>query len=403
MSMPHTVSPAHQQDDLIMVPFGADFPEIRDGVRAICKKYPDKYWRDLEDADEYAEEFVAELSKAGYLGALIPEQYGGAGLPIRAGCVILEEIHATGCSAAACHAQMYMMGTMLRHGSEEQKRRYLPGIADGSIRFQAFGVTEPTTGSDTTQIKTHAKRAGDRYVVNGQKVWTSRAHKSDLMMLLVRTTPPDKVKKRSDGLSVLLVDVRAALGKGLTLRRLDTMVNHQTNEVFFDNLEVPAENLIGQQDQGFHYILDGMNAERILIAAECIGDGFWFIDKARTYANERIVFDRPIGKNQGVQFPIARAYANVRAADLMRFEAADLFDAGKPAGAEANLAKLLAADASWEAANACLQTFGGFGFAAEYDVERKFRETRLYQIAPISTNLILSYIGEHVLGMPRSF
>jgi acyl-CoA dehydrogenase len=403
MSMPHAVSPAPQQDDLIMVPFGTDFPEIRDGVRAICRKYPDKYWRELEDADEYAEEFVAELSKAGYLGALIPEQYGGAGLPIRAGCVILEEIHATGCSAAACHAQMYMMGTMLRHGSEEQKRRYLPGIADGSIRFQAFGVTEPTTGSDTTQIKTHAKRVGDRYVVNGQKVWTSRAHKSDLMMLLVRTTPPEKVKKRSDGLSVLLVDVRHALGKGLTLRRLDTMVNHQTNEVFFDNLEVPAENLIGQQDQGFHYILDGMNAERILVSGESLGDARFFIERATNYSKERVVFGRPIGQNQAVQFPIARAYAEWKAADLVTRAAAALFDAEKPCGEEANMAKLLASEAAWHAAEACMQTFGGFAVAREFGIERKWRECRLAQIAPISTNLILAYLGQHVLGMPRSY
>ena len=389
--------------ELPSVPLGNDYAEIREGVRAICKNFPGKYWRDLEARDEYAEEFVAALGAAGYLGALIPEQYGGSGLPLRAGAVILEEIHATGCSAAACHAQMYMMGTMLRHGSEAQKRRYLPGIATGKIRFQAFGVSEPTTGSDTTQLKTRAVRDGDHYVVNGQKIWTSRAHKSDLMMLLVRTTPPDEVKRRSEGLSVLLVEMADAVGKGLTMRRIETMINHQTNEVFFDNLRVPAANLIGQQDQGFRYILDGMNAERILTAAESLGDARYFIERASKYAGERVVFGRPIGQNQGIQFPIARAYVNIEAANLMRFKAAELFDRGAPCGPQANMAKLLGADASWEAGNACLQTHGGFGFAAEYDVERKFRETRLYQVAPISTNLILSYVAEHVLGLPRSY
>ncbi len=392
----------HHADDTA-VSLGLDYPEIRAGIRAICRKYPDSYWRELEDADEYAEAFVAELSAAGYLGAAIPEQYGGSGLPIRAGCVILEEIHAAGCSAAACHAQMYMMGTLLRHGSEEQKQRYLPGIADGSIRFQAFGVTEPTTGSDTTQLKTRAVRAGEHYVVNGQKVWTSRAHKSDLMLLLVRTTPPEQVRKRSEGLSVLLVDMKDALGNGLTLRRLDTMVNHQTNEVFFDNLKVPVENLIGEQDHGFRYILDGMNAERILVSSESLGDARYFIERAAAYAKERIVFGRPIGQNQGIQFPIARAYAEWRAADLVNRAAAALFDAGKPCGEEANTAKLLASEAAWHAGEACMQTFGGFAVAREFGIERKWRECRLAQIAPISTNLILAYIGQHVLGMPRSY
>ncbi len=387
----------------LMVPVGRDHPEIRDGVRAICARYPDKYWRELEDQDEYADAFVTELSAAGYLGALIPERYGGAGLPIRGGCVILEEIHASGCSAAPCRAQMYMMGTLLRHGSEEQKQRYLPGIASGSIRFQAFGVTEPTTGSDTTQLKTRAVRDGRHYVVNGQKVWTSRAHKSDLMLLLVRTTPADQVKRRSEGLSVLLVEMREALGKGLTLRRLDTMVNHQTNEVFFDDLRVPVENLIGEQDQGFRYILDGMNAERILVSGESLGDARYFTERASSYSKERIVFGRPIGQNQAVQFPIARAYAEWKAADLLTRTAAALFDAGMPCGEEANIAKLMASEAAWHAAEACMQTFGGYAAAREYGIERKWRECRLSQIAPISTNLILAYIGQHVLGMPRSY
>jgi len=376
---------------------------LRAGVLEICKRYPGEYWRDLDTRREYPEKFVTELTEAGYLAALIPQEFGGAGLGIREGGLILETINYSGGNAGACHAQMYIMGTVLRHGSEAQKREYLPKIATGALRLQAFGVTEPNSGSDTTQLQTTAIRKGDRYVVNGQKIFISRVLQSDLMLLLARTTPLPEVKKKTEGMSIFLVDLRGAEQKGMTVRPIRNMVNHETNEVFFEDFEVPAVNLIGQEGLGFRYILDGMNAERILIAAECIGDGFWFIDKARTYANERIVFDRPIGRNQGVQFPIARAYANVRAADLMRFDAARLFDAGKPAGAEANLAKLLAADASWEAANACLQTFGGFGFAAEYDVERKFRETRLYQIAPISTNLILSYIGEHVLGMPRSF
>jgi len=384
-------------------PRAHEYHEYRQAIRELCGQFDSKYWQEVEERNGYPDAFVKALTDAGWLAALIPEQYGGGGLNVTEASVILEEINRSGANSGACHAQMYIMGALLRHGSEEQKRRYLPGIASGELRLQSFAVTEPTTGTDTTKTRTTANRKGDRYIVNGQKVWISRIQHSDLMLLLARTTPLPEVKKKTEGMSIFLVDLRGADQKGMTVRPIRNMVNHETNEVFFEDFEVPAGNLIGQEGLGFRYILDGMNAERILIAAECIGDGFWFIDKARTYANERIVFDRPIGRNQGVQFPIARAYANVRAADLMRFEAARLFDAGKPAGAEANLAKLLAADASWEAANACLQTFGGFGFAAEYDVERKFRETRLYQIAPISTNLILSYIGEHVLGMPRSF
>lgn len=388
--------------EMTMVPLGEDYPDIREGVRAICAKYPGAYWRKLEKEDEYAEEFVTELSASGYLGALIPEEYGGSGLPLRAGCVILEEIHYSGGSAAACHAQMYMMGTMLRHGNEDQKRRYLPGIADGSIRFQAFGVSEPTTGSDTTQLKTRAIRKGDKYVVNGQKIWTSRAHKSDLMTLLVRTTPINEIKRRTEGLSVLLVDLRA-VKSGLTMRRIDTMINHQTNELFFDDLEVPAENLIGEEGQGFRYILDGMNAERILVSGEMLGDARYFIGRASKYAGERVVFGNPIGKNQGIQFPIARAYAEWKAADMVTRAAAALFQAGRPCGEEANTAKLLASEAAWHAGEACMQTFGGFAAAKEFDIERKWREARLYQIAPISTNMILAYLGQHVLGMPRSY
>ena len=384
-------------------PRAHEYQEYRQAIRELCAQFDSKYWQEMEERSGYPDAFVKALTDAGWLAALIPEQYGGGGLNVTEASVILEEINRSGANSGACHAQMYIMGALVRHGSEDQKRKYLPGIASGVVRLQSFAVTEPTTGTDTTKTRTTAVRQGSRYVVNGQKVWISRIQHSDLMLLLARTTPLPDVKKKSEGLSIFLVDLRGAEQKGMTIRPIRNMVNHETNEVFFEDFEVPAENLIGQEGMGFRYILDGMNAERILIAAECIGDGFWFIDKARTYASERIVFDRPIGRNQGVQFPIARAYANVRAADLMRFEAARLFDAGQPAGAEANLAKLLAADASWEAANACLQTFGGFGFAAEYDVERKFRETRLYQIAPISTNLILSYIGEHVLGMPRSF
>jgi acyl-CoA dehydrogenase len=384
-------------------PRAHEYQEYRQAIRELCGQFDSKYWQEVEERAGYPDAFVKALTDAGWLAALIPEEYGGGGLTVTEASVILEEINRSGANSGACHAQMYIMGALLRHGSNDQKRKYLPGIAAGQLRLQSFAVTEPTTGTDTTKTRTTAIRKGDRYIVNGQKVWISRIQHSDLMLLLARTTPLPDVKKKSEGMSIFLVDLRGADQKGMTVRPIRNMVNHETNEVFFEDFEVPADNLIGQEGMGFRYILDGMNAERILIAAECIGDGYWFIDKARSYANERIVFDRPIGKNQGVQFPIARAYANVRAADLMRFEAARLFDGGQPAGAEANMAKLLAADASWEAANACLQTFGGFGFAAEYDVERKFRETRLYQVAPISTNLILSYIGEHVLGMPRSF
>jgi len=379
------------------------FADYRRAVRELCAKFGSEYWQQVDQRAEYPEVFVKALTDAGWLAALIPEDYGGGGLTVTEASVILEEINRSGANSGACHAQMYIMGTLLRHGSDDQKRRYLPEIAAGRLRLQSFAVTEPTTGTDTTKTRTTAVRRGDRYVVNGQKVWTSRMQHSDLMLLLARTTALPEVKKKTEGLSIFLVDLRGAAEKGMTVRPIRNMVNHETNEVFFEDFEVPAENLIGEEGNGFRYILDGMNAERILIAAECVGDGYWFIDRARKYANERVVFDRPIGRNQGIQFPLARAYANVRAADLMRYEAAQLFDAGQPAGAEANMAKLLAADASWEAANACLQTFGGFGFAEEYDVERKFRETRLYQVAPVSTNLILSYLGEHVLGMPRSF
>jgi acyl-CoA dehydrogenase len=379
------------------------FGELREAVRALCGTFSPEYWRKLDEERAYPEEFVRALTQAGWLSALIPEAYGGSGLGITEASVILEEINRSGGNSGACHAQMYIMGTLLRHGSQEQKQRYLPAIASGALRLQSFAVTEPTTGSDTTKLKTTAVRLGDRYVVNGQKVWTSRVQHSDLMLLLARTTPLPETKKKSEGLSVFLVDLRAAVGRGITVRPIRNMPNHETNELFIDNLEIPAHNLVGEEGKGFRYILDGMNAERILIAAECVGDGGWFLEKAATYARERVVFDRPIGQNQGVQFPIARAYVNVEAADLMRFKAAALFDRGEPCGAQANMAKLLAADASWEAANVCLQTHGGFGFAQEYDVERKFRETRLYQIAPISTNLILAYIAEHVLGLPRSY
>ena len=377
--------------------------DLRSAVGELCRRFPDTYWRDLDREEAYPEEFVRTLTEAGYLAALIPEEYGGSGLGVTEAAIILEEVNRSGGNAAACHAQMYVMGTLLRHGSEEQKREYLPKIAAGELRLQAFGVTEPTSGTDTTRLQTMAVRRGDRYVVNGQKVWISRAEHSDLMLLIARTTPREEVRKKTDGLSVFLVDLRGAVGNGVTIRPLRAMMNHATTEVFFDNLEVPAENRVGEEGRGFRYLLDGLNAERILIAAECVGDGRWFIERAVRYANERIVFDRPIGKNQGVQFPISRAHVNVEAADLMRARAAGLFDAGKPCGAEANMAKLLAADASWEAANVALQTHGGFGFAEDYDIERKFRETRLYQVAPISTNLILSYVAEHVLGLPRSF
>jgi acyl-CoA dehydrogenase len=384
-------------------PRASEHSEYRQAIRELCGRFSSQYWQELDERRAYPDTFVRALTDAGWLAALIPEEYGGGGLSVTEASVILEEINRSGANSGACHAQMYIMGALVRHGSPSQKQAFLPRIASGELRLQSFAVTEPTTGTDTTSTRTTAVRRGDRYIVNGQKVWISRVQHSDLMLLLARTTPIDLVRKRTEGLSIFLVDLRGAEQKGLTVRPLRTMVNHETSELFFEDFEVPAENLIGEEGNGFHYILDGMNAERILIAAECIGDGYWFIDKARRYAGERIVFDRPIGRNQGVQFPIARAYAQVRAADLMRYEAARLFDAGQPSGAEANLAKLLAADASWEAANVCLQTHGGYGFAADYDVERKFRETRLYQVAPVPTNLILSYIGEHVLGMPRSF
>ena len=380
-----------------------DIKAIREGIKSLCLKFPNEYWREKDRTRTYPREFVEALSSDGYLGCLIPEEYGGSGLSLRAAAVILEEIHHSGGNGAACHAQMYIMGTLLRHGSVEQKKRYLPGITDGSLRLQAFGVTEPSSGTDTLALKTTARKDGDSYIVNGQKVWTSRAEHSDLMLLLARTTLRDKVEKRTDGLSVFIVDIRNANGNGLTIRPIRTMINHATTEVFFDDLRVPQENLIGQEGKGFRYIIDGMNAERILIASECIGDSRWFIEKATAYANERIVFDRPIGKNQGIQFPLAQAYATTEAAALMTEKATLLYEDEKRPGAEANMAKLLASDASWKSAEACLQTHGGYGFAEEYDVERKFRETKLYQIAPISTNLILSYIAEHVLGLPRSY
>ncbi|MFN7086478.1 MAG: acyl-CoA dehydrogenase family protein [Burkholderiales bacterium] len=376
---------------------------LREGVRALCNQFDSAYWQKIDEERGYPEAFVTALTEAGWLSALIPEEYGGAGLTLTEASVIMEEINRSGGNSGACHGQMYNMGTVLRHGSEAQKKKYLPKIASGELRLQSMAVTEPTAGTDTSKIKTTAVKKGDRYVINGQKVWTSRVQHSELMILLARTTPLAEVKKKSEGMSIFIVDLRDAERQGMTVRPIRNMVNHETNELFFDNLEIPAANLIGEEGKGFKYILDGLNAERILIAAECIGDGYWFIDRASHYAKERVVFDRPIGQNQGIQFPIARAYVSVEAANLMRYKAAGLFDAQKPCGAEANMAKLLAADASWEAANVCLQTHGGFGFAAEYDVERKFRETRLYQVAPISTNLILSYVGEHVLGMPRSF
>jgi acyl-CoA dehydrogenase len=377
--------------------------QLREAVRDLCSGFDGEYWRRIDEERSYPETFIKALEQAGWLGALIPEEYGGSGVSLTEASIILEEINHAGGNSGYVHAQMYTMGTVLRHGSEAQKRKYLPGIASGALRLQSFGVTEPSTGTDTTNLKTTAVKKGDRYIVNGQKVWISRVLYSDLMLLLARTTPKDQVKKKSDGLSVFMVDLKQSIGNGLTVKPIRNMMNHQTNELFFDNLEVPAENLIGEEGRGFKYILDGMNAERLLIAAECIGDGHWFIEKATQYSKDRVVFNRPIGQNQGIQFPIARAHVNVEAADLMRFKGCRMFDAGQPCGAEANMAKLLAADASWEAANVCVQTHGGFGFAAEYDVERKFRETKLYQVAPISTNLILSYIGEHVLGMPRSF
>ncbi len=381
----------------------SDHSEIRDAVAKLCSDFPGEYWRKCDREMAYPTEFVSALTESGFLSALIPEEYGGAGLRLSAAAVIMEEIQRQGCNGAACHAQMYVMGTVLRHGTEDQKQRYLPKVASGELRLQAFGVTEPTSGTDTTALRTTARREGDHYVVNGQKIWTSRAEQSDLMLLLARTTPRDQVPKRTDGLSVFILDMREALKDGLTIRPIRTMMNHATTEVFFDNMRIPAANLLGDEGKGFRYILSGMNAERILIASECVGDAKWFIDKASNYAKERHVFGRPIGQNQGIQFPIAKAYANMRAAELMVREAIRLYEAGANPGAEANMAKMLAADASFEAANACIQTHGGFGFAEEYDVERKFRETRLYQVAPISTNLILSFLAEHVLGMPRSY
>ncbi len=381
-----------------------EIASIRNAVRALCAGFPGEYWRALDRERAYPSEFVTALTQAGFLAALIPEDYGGSGLPMSAAVAIMEEIHASGCNGAACHAQMYTMGTVMRHGSAAQKAQFLPGIAKGELRLQAFAVTEPTSGTDTLSLRTTAARDGnDAYVVNGQKIWTSRAEHSDLMLLLARTTPRDQVQKRTDGLSVFLIDMREALGKGLSIRPIRTMMNHATTEVFFDNLRIPAGSLVGEEGKGFRYILSGMNAERILIAAECIGDCRWFIDKASSYAKERVLFGRPIGQNQGVQFPIAKAYAQMRAAELMVREAASLYEAGADCGAEANMAKLIAADASWAAADMCVQTHGGFGFAEEFDIERKFRETRLYQVAPISTNLILSYLAEHVLGLPRSY
>ena len=380
-----------------------DYTDIRDAIKDLCSEFPAEYFRKVDEQRAYPEQFVTALTKAGWLAALIPQEYGGSGLGLTEASVIMEEINRNGGNSGACHGQMYNMGTLLRHGSTAQKNLYLPKIASGELRLQSMAVTEPSTGTDTTKLKTTAVRKGDRYILNGQKVWISRVQHSDLMIVLARTTPLADVKKKSEGMSIFLVDLRDAIGNGLTVRPILNMVNHETNELFFENLEIPVENLIGEEGKGFKYILDGLNAERALIAAECIGDGYWFIDKVTKYVNERIVFGRPIGQNQGVQFPIAKAYVNLQAADLMRYKACALFDARLACGSEANMAKMLAADASWEAANACLQFHGGFGFACEYDVERKFRETRLYQVAPISTNLILSYVAEHVLGMPRSF
>ena len=386
-----------------MTPTADPHAALREGVRALCAQFPADYHRKIDEARGYPDAFVQALTREGWMAALIPEDYGGSGLGLTEASVIMEEINRSGGNSGACHGQMYNMNTLIRHGSEEQRRHYLPKIASGELRLQSMGVTEPTTGTDTTSLKTTAVRKGDRWVINGQKVWISRVQHSDLMILLARTTPLDRVKKKSDGLSIFLVDIKAAMAGGMTVRPILNMVNHETNELFFDNLEIPAENLIGQEGQGFRYILTGLNAERALIAAECIGDGYWFTDKVVDYAKARTVFGRPIGQNQGVQFPIAEAHIEIEAANLMRYRACALYDAGQPCGAEANMAKYLAAKASWEAANACIQFHGGFGFACEYDVERKFRETRLYQVAPISTNLILSYVAEHILGLPRSF
>jgi acyl-CoA dehydrogenase len=390
-------------DDLTDTSPSNAYEAIRDEVRKLCAAFPGEYWRELDRKRNYPSEFVKALTDAGYLAALIPEEYGGSGLPLAAAAAILEEIQRSGCNGAACHAQMYVMGVLLRHGSKEQKQRFLPRIASGELRLQAFGVTEPTSGTDTSSLKTFAQRSGDHYIVNGQKVWTSRAEHSDLMLLLARTTAKEQCRKPTDGLSVFVLDIAEAREKGLTIRNIRTMVNHSTTEIFFDNVPVPASNLIGEEGRGFRYILSGMNAERVLVAAECIGDAKWFLDRATSYAKTRIVFGRPIGQNQGIQFPLAKAYAQMRAAELMVYKGAALFQAGEECGAEANMAKMLAAEASWAAAEACLQTHGGFGFAEEFDVERKFRETRLFQIAPISTNLILSYLAEHVLGLPRSY
>lgn len=387
----------------ITMEVGETWPEVREAVRRLCAAFPGAYWRDRDRNREYPEAFVKALTDAGYLAVLIPEDYGGTGLPLSAGTAVLEEVNASGCNAGACHAQMYIMGTLLRHGSEEQKRRYLPEIATGALRLQAFGVTEPTSGTDTLSLRTTAVRDGDGYVVNGQKIWTSRAQYSDLMLLLARTTPKDQTAKRTDGLSVFLVDMRRALGNGLEIRPIRTMINHQTNELFFDNMRIPADALIGEEGRGFRYILDGMNAERILVAADALGDAKFFIDRAVSYANDRSVFGRPIGQNQGIQFPIAEAYAQTAAAELMMRKAAALFEAGEPCGPEANMAKHLCAEAAWKAGDMCMQTYGGFAFAEEFDIERKFREARLYRTAPISTNLVLAYLAEHVLGLPRSY
>ena len=385
------------------IPKPDQYQEMREALRDLCSRYDSAYWQQVDHERGYPEAFVNAITEAGWLAALIPEQYGGSGLGLAEASVIMEEINLSGGNAGSCHGQMYNMGTLLRHGSDEQKKLYLPKIASGEFRLQSMAVTEPTTGTDTTKLKTTAVKKGDRYVINGQKVWISRIQHSDLMILLARTTPLADVKKKSEGMSIFIVDLHQAIGKGMEVRPIANMVNHETNEVFFDNLEIPAENLIGTEGQGFKYILDGLNAERTLIAAECIGDAYWFIDRARRYANDRVVFDRPIGMNQGIQFPIADSYIETEAANLMRFKACELFDRNEPCGAESNMAKYLAAKASWEAANVCMQTHGGFGFACEYDVERKFRETRLYQVAPISTNLIYSYVAEHLLGLPRSF
>ena len=387
----------------IMMEVGETYPEIREAVRRLCAQYPGEYWRERDRDREYPETFVNALTEAGYLAVLIPEEYGGSGLPISAGTAVLEEINAAGCNAGACHAQMYIMGTVLRHGSDAQKREYLPRIASGELRLQAFGVTEPTSGTDTLNLRTTAVRDGDGYIVNGQKIWTSRAQYSDLMLLLARTTPKDRAAKRTDGLSVFLVDMREVLGKGMEIRPIRTMINHQTNEIFLENMRIPASSLIGEEGRGFRYILDGMNAERVLVAADALGDAKFFLRRAVDYANERVVFGRPIGQNQGIQFPIAEAYAQTVAAELVMRKAAALFEAGAPCGPEANMAKHLCAEAAWKAGDVCMQTYGGFAFAEEFDIERKFREARLYRTAPISTNLVLAYLAEHVLGMPRSY